>query len=184
VRARVISANRPGLGVTAAACIDHGVDVISRNEYVVRMLEMTMSLHMIENIRADYLQEILGFVQKFDSNVPSSGASSSVRRLNLTLSEGLRARLFDLSSDLGASASYIATLAIMHTMSEQSCVLPEHAAILQEGVDGFVRRMRLRVRMAEGLIAEAMEESLLEEAGRAARSHSRSSSPSFESPVH
>lgn len=152
VRARVVSADRIGLSVTAAACIDYGLTQVEKHPDIVRILEIRTKLHMLERVDAENLQEVLDWLQAFPISVPNSGGAAAVKRMNISLSEHLRMRLSELSGDLGTSKSALATLAIMHTLSEQPCILPEHEASLRDGVDGFVRRVKIRAGIAEVLV--------------------------------
>lgn len=155
-RARVISLSKPGLAITCAACITYGIRLISQHPDVKELMRLKEELDMIEgkNIPLDDLEELNSWFRSFSICIPSHTAYTSSRS-NIYLTEYLKLELFDLGSELGTSASKLATLAIMVTMADQTnIILMEHATILNQTIDTFLRRIQTRLKVGKILLED------------------------------
>lgn len=153
VRARVgqVATSKPGLSVTVAACIDYGTSAIHGQDDVARLIDIKNELDLMDGVKADYLDQVVGWIRGFNMAVPNANGAHSVKRMNIFLNEYLKMRLFDMASDLGMSASNLSTIATMYAIADQPGILPEHSELLHAGVYSFIRQVKLRTSMAKAL---------------------------------
>lgn len=141
------ASSKPGLSPTASACIENGVALLAGDDRIISLLQLRHSLDKLPStVRAGGVEELYTWLSSLAVALPAG------RRMNVSLPDHVKRRLFDLAHDVGIAASDLAILAIMQTMTDQACVIEDHAEEMGAGVGRFLRQVELKVRVGQELL--------------------------------
>lgn len=147
---------KPSLSLAVAACISNGVRVIEQHDDLRELGAIKARLDEVKDVDAAYVDEVSTFLRWFPLGINDSAQVGS-RRQNVKLPEDVHGEVVSVCDRVGLSASALCTLAVMVTLSSQDVILKGHSKQLNEIVETFWRRAKLRRAMAEALV-ETLEE--------------------------
>lgn len=153
---RQVPPPKPSLSLAVAACIANGVRVIGQHEDLRALGETKARLDVLKDVDAAYVDEVSVYFRTFPLGI-SDPAQTGVRRQNVKLPEDVHGDVLTVCDEVGLSASALCTLAVMVTLSSQDVILKGHTRQLNDIVETFWRRAKLRRAMAEALV-ETLEE--------------------------
>lgn len=153
VRARVDAASKPGLSIALSCCTSAGLQVLVKSPVIKSLLALKEEFDLCDEVDAWTSEELANLFRSFSLSIPDSTLSDS-RKQNLSIPDHLRSSLGSLSSDLGMSFSALVILCIMIALADQSAVLEERQRELVAGVELFLRRAQVRLRILQVLVDE------------------------------
>lgn len=153
-RAHCLSVRSPSQAASIVCAIHHGIRRFYGNADIEALIKLRQTLHKEAKsaIDSDSVEMAAEFFRHFPLDIP--GTLSKARRLNLPMPASLKNQVAERARELGITNASMGILCVMVTVSFQTVVPPDHAALAADTVERFLRGVHRRRRVAEVLLEE------------------------------